>query len=398
LTSLTFLDIFGTKLKIMTEHQFKYLPQAYSFDEVAIVPGDFTIHPEQTDVSFEIGELKFSIPILAAAMDAVVDIKSAILLSQLGGLAVLNLEGLSTRYEHPEDIVDEIIQSPSASVNQLLQKVYIEPIKLNLIGERVEAVKKAGVCCAVSLTPANTKKLAPLAVEAGTDVLVVQSTVTTARHYSKSPRGLIFPELCQSLSIPVIVGNCVTYNAAMELMETGVAGILVGVGPGATCTTREVLGIGIPQATATMDCAAARDSFFRETGRYVAIITDGGISNGGDLCKAIACGADAVMLGAILAQADEAPGKGYHWGMASFHSALPRGTRIKVDALSPLKQILFGPSSVSNGRENLIGALRTTMGICGVANIREMHQVKMTVSPSIKTEGKLFQSIQFDRA
>jgi IMP dehydrogenase len=378
----------------MAEHQFKYLPQVYGFDEVAIVPGDFTINPAQTDASFELGELKFSIPILAAAMDAVVDTKMAILLSQLGGLAVLNLEGLSTRYEHPEEIINEIIQAPADSVNQLLQQVYAKPIKPNLIGERVEAIKKAEARCAVSVTPANTKKLAPLAVSAGTDVLVVQSTVTTARHYSKSPRGLIFSELCQSLAIPVIAGNCVTYNAALELMEAGISGLLVGVGPGATCTTREVLGVGVPQATATVDCVAARDNYLQETGRYVAIITDGGIRNSGDLSKAIACGADAVMLGAILVQADEAPGKGYHWGMSSFHPDLPRGTRVKVGVSTSLKQILFGPSSVSDGRENLIGALRTTMGVCGVANIKEMHQVKMVIAPSIKTEGKPFQFIQ----
>jgi IMP dehydrogenase len=307
---------------------------------------------------------------------------------------VLNLEGLSTRYEHPDEIINEIIQAPAGSVNQLLQQLYAEPIKPNLIGERIEATKKAKARCAVSVTPANTKKLAPLAVSAGTDVLVVQSTVTTARHYSKSPRGLIFSELCQSLTIPVIVGNCVTYNAALELMETGISGLLVGIGPGATCTTREVLGVGVPQVTATMDCAAARDSYFRATGRYVAIITDGGISNSGDLSKAIACGADAVMLGAILAQADEAPGRGYHWGMSSFHPDLPRGARVRIGTLAPLKQILFGPSSVSDGRENLIGALRTTMGICGMANIKEMHQVKVAFAPSIKTEGKFFQIIQ----
>jgi len=227
--------------------------------------------------------------------------------------------------------------------------------------------------------------------EAGADVLVVQSTVTTTRHFSKSLRGLIFSELCQSVSIPVVVGNCVSYSATLELMREGVSGILVGVGPGATCTTRQVLGIGVPQVTATMDCAAARDDYFQETGRYVSLITDGGIHSGSDLCKAFAAGADAVMLGAILAQAEEAPGKGYQWGMASPHPALPRGKRIRVDTTAPLEKILFGPSAVSDGTQNLVGALRTAMGVCGAATIAQMHQVEMVIAPAIKTEGKSWQ-------
>ncbi len=367
---------------------------AYGFDEVALVPGDVTVNPDQTDTSFAIGDLKFSIPIVASAMDAVVDVHFAIALSKLGGLPVLNMEGLQARYQDPDDILSQIAAAPEGKVTGLLQKVYSEPIKQNLVGDRIKAMKDGGAICAVSLTPANTKRLAPVAVEAGVDVLVVQSTVTTSRHRSKSYRGLIFSELCQSVPVPVLVGNCVTYGAARELMEAGIAGVFVGIGPGATCTTREVLGVGVPQVTATMDCAAARDHYFGETGRYVLIITDGGIQNSGDLNKAFAAGADAVMLGSILAQSGEAPGRGYHWGMASFHEALPRGTRINVGVKGSLEQILFGPSSVSGGTLNLIGALRTAMGVCGVRTIKEMHRVEMVVAPSIKTEGKQLQLIQ----
>lgn len=370
----------------------KRLNYAYGFDEVALVPGDVTINPEQTDIGIGLGQLHFPIPILAAAMDAVVDVPFAIALSKLGGLAVINLEGLQTRYQDPDSMLAEIAETPDSEVTLLLQKAYSEPIKENLIGERIEAIKKGGAISAASVTPVNTKRLAPIAVEAGLDILVVQSTVTTARHISKSYRGLILSELCQWVKVPVIVGNCVTYNVARELMETGIAGVLVGVGPGAACTTREVLGIGIPQVTATMNCAAARDDYLRESGRYVPIITDGGIRNSGDLCKALASGADAVMLGSILAQAKEAPGGGYHWGMSTPHPGLPRGTRIRVGMSSSLKQILFGPASVTNGTQNLIGALRTAMGLCGVSNIREMHQIELVLAPTIKTEGKQFQT------
>lgn len=366
----------------------------YGFEEVALVPGDATINPDQTDITFTIGDFDFSIPILASAMDAVVDAPFAIALSKLGGLAVLNLEGLQTRYQDPDGILAEIAGAPDGEITALLQKVYSEPIKENLIGERIRAIKDGGVICAASATPASTKWLAPIAVDAGVDIFVVQSTVTTARHISKSYRGLIFSELCGWISVPTLVGNCVTYSVARELMETGIAGLFVGVGPGAACTTREVLGIGIPQVTATMDCAAARDDYFRERGRYVPIITDGGIRNGGDLCKAFASGADAVMLGSILAQAEEAPGRGSHWGMAMPHQALPRGTRVKVGVQGSLKQILFGPASVTDGTQNLIAALRTAMGVCGVRTIKEMHQVEMIIAPSIKTEGKQLQLIQ----
>lgn len=371
--------------------QFKEMRRSYGFEEVAIVPGDVTINPEQTSIDFNLGHLTFPIPILAAAMDAVVDPGFAIAFSKLGGLAVLNLEGIQTRYEKPDEILAEIAQAPANQVTPLLQKVYSQPIKEKLITERIQKIKQGGGICAVSVTPTNTKKFAPLVVEAGADVLVVQSTVTTARHTSRSLKGLVFSELCQSVSIPVVVGNAVSYSAALELMRTGISGLLVGVGPGATCTTRQVLGIGVPQVTATMDCAAARDEYYQESGKYVSIITDGGIHAGSDLCKAFAAGADAVMLGAILAQADEAPGRGYHWGMASPHPALPRGRRIKVDTRAPLKQILFGPTTVSDGTQNLVGALRTAMGVCGAATIAQMHDVEMVIAPAIKTEGKSWQ-------
>ena len=372
----------------------KKLERVYGFDEVALVPGDVTVNPDQTDIKFKLGELTFAIPILASAMDGVVDPSFAIKYSKLGGLAVLNLEGIQTRYENPEEILAQITQAPENETTALLQKIYSEPIKERLIGERIETIKKAGAVCAVSLTPANTKKLSPIAKEAGIDVLVVQSTVTTARHISKSYKGLILSELCQAMSLPIIVGNCCSYSAALELMRTGIDAILVGVGPGAACTTREVIGVGMPQVTATIECAAARKAYVKENGKYVAVITDGGIRTGGDLCKAFASGADAVMIGSPFAQAREAPGRGYHWGMSHPHPSLPRGTRVKVGTKATLPQILFGPTSVTDGTQNLVGALRTGMGVCGARTIREMHNTRMVIAPSIKTEGKYFQATQ----
>jgi len=378
----------------MAAPQFKELRRAYGFDEVALVPGDTTINPDQTNVDFKIESLTFSIPIVAAAMDAVTDVDFAILMSKLGGLAVLNLDGVNTRYDNPKEILSEIVQASKDEVTPLLQKVYSQPIKENLIGERIQAIKKAGAACAVSVTPANTKRFAPIVTEAKADILVVQSTVTTARHISKSYRGLIFPELRKSIPIPIIVGNCVSYKACLELMRTGISGVLVGVGPGAACTTRQVLGIGVPQITATMDCAAAREEYQRESGKYVPIITDGGFRNGGDVCKALAAGADAVMIGSILAQAKEAPGQGCHWGMSHPHPALPRGTRIAVGTTGTLEQILFGPTSVTDGSQNLVGAIHTAMGTCGVFNVQEMHKVEMVIAPAITTEGKSWQMLQ----
>ena len=369
----------------------KELRRSYGFDEVAIVPGDVTVNPDQTSIDFTVGGFTFAVPFLASSLDAVSSPKFAICVGKVGGLAVLNLEGIYTRYDDPESVIQHIIEAPPEQATPLLQKIYSSPIKENLIGERIEEVKAAGVPCAVSLTPANAKRMSPIAVEAGADILFIQSTVTTARHISKSEQGLDLYDTCRQSRVPVVVGNCVTYGAALELMDTGVQGILVGVGPGAICTTREVEGIGVPQVTATLDCAAAREEYYHRTGRYVSVITDGGMRTGGDICKAIASGADAVMLGTTFAQAEEAPGMGYNWGMASFHPALPRGTRINVGSKGPLEQILFGPTSVTDGTQNLAGALRAAMGMCGAFSIADMQQAELVIAPAIKTEGKYFQ-------
>ena len=371
--------------------RFKELRRAYGFDEVAIVPGDVTVNPDQTIIDFTIADYTFPIPFLASSLDAVVSPHFAVCLGQMGGLGVLNLEGIYTRYDDPASAIQHIIEAPQEEATPLLQKVYSAPIREDLVGQRIQEIKEGGVTCAVSLTPANTKRLAPITVEAGADILFVQSTVTTARHISKSEQGLVLADVCQQVRIPVVVGNCVSYGATLELMDTGVHGVLVGVGPGAICTTREVEGIGVPQVTATMDCAAAREEYFRRTGRYVSLITDGGMRTGGDICKAFASGADAVMLGTTFAQAEEAPGMGYNWGMASFHPALPRGTRINVGSKGSLHKILFGPTSVTDGTQNLEGALRAAMGMCGAFSIPDMQQAEMVVAPTIKTEGKYFQ-------
>jgi IMP dehydrogenase len=378
----------------MTTPQFKQLRQSYGFDEVAIVPGDVTINPEQTKLDLKIGKTNLNIPIIASAMDGVTDVNMAVAMSKLGGMAVLNLEGVQTRYEKPDEVLDEIANATKEEFTPLMQKVYSEPIKEKLIGQRIEEIKKGGGIASVSAIPANTKNFAPVCVEAGADILVVQSTVTSARHISKSQKGLIFSELCKSLSIPVVVGNVVSYSACLELMKTGIAGVLVGVGPGAACTSRTVLGVGVPQITATIDCAAARDTYKRETGRYVPIITDGGFRNGGDVCKAIVAGADGVMLGSLFAMAKEAPGRGYHWGMATPHASLPRGTRIQVKTMAPLEQILFGPSHLTDGSQNLVGALRTCMGVCGARTIADMQKAEMVIATSITTEGKSWQMTQ----
>ena len=374
--------------------QFKELRQTYGFDDVALVPGDATVNPDQVNMDFKIGPFTFPIPILASAMDAVVDPKFAIAMHKLGGLAVLNLEGVQTRYEDAAAILEEIASMPPDKVTPFMQKVYSEPIKENLIGKRIKEIKKAKAICAASVTPANTKKFAPICAEAGIDIFVIQSTVTTARHISKSYKGLSFADLCNIMPAPIIVGNCVSYGATLELMQQGISGILVGVGPGAACTTREVTGVGVPQITATLDCAAARERHLKDTGKYVVLITDGGFRTSGDICKAIAAGADAVMLGSIFAQTKEAPGRGYHWGMATPHASLPRGTRVKVGTITSLKQILLGPSSVTSGTQNLVTALKTSMGMCGARNIREMQKAAMVIAPSIKTEGKHWQQSQ----
>ncbi|MCL2150231.1 MAG: GuaB3 family IMP dehydrogenase-related protein [Dehalococcoidia bacterium] len=375
----------------MTEPKFRELRQAYGFDEVAIVPGDVTINPDQADVSFKIGNIEFPIPIVASAMDGVTDPAFAIAMSQKGGLAVMNLEGVQCRYDRPDEVLAEIACAPTEEVTALMQKIYAQPIREELVAERIRAIKKGGAVAAVSVTPANTKRLVSTIVGAGADILVVASTVTSAKHVSRSAKGLIFEELVEQVPIPVVVGNCVSYSACLGLMRTGIAGVLVGVGPGAACTSREVLGIGVPQITATMDCALARNDYFKESGRYVPVITDGGFRKGGDVCKAIAAGADAVMIGSIFAQAEESPGHGYHWGMSTPHAALPRGTRIKVGTTGTLEQILFGPTSTTHGTQNLVGALRTAMGVCGAATICEMHEAEMVIAPAIVTEGKYWQ-------
>ncbi len=369
----------------------KELRPAYGFDEVAIVPGTVTVNPELTEVTFTVDGYTFELPILAAALDAVVDPNFAVAFGRLGGLAVLNLEGVYTRYEDPYAAIQEIVSAPQEEAAAVIQRVYSAPIKEELVGERVRAIKESGVVCAVAATPANTKRLAPLAVEAGADIFVVQSTVTTARHVSRSLRGLIFEELIETLRVPVVVGNTVTYAAAKELMETGISALLVGVGPGASCTSREVLGIGVPQVTATLECAAARDQYYRETGRYVPIITDGGMRSGGDICKALAAGADAVMLGSVFARTEEAPARGYSWGMSTGHAMLPRGTRIYTGVDTTLERLLLGPTSRTDGTENLVGAIRTAMGMCGARTIAEFHNAELVVAPSIKTEGKVWQ-------
>jgi IMP dehydrogenase len=375
----------------MSISTYRELRPAYGFDEVAIVPGSVTVNPELTNVRFALGEHTFEMPILAAALDSVSDPRFASEMGKRGGLAVMNLEGLQCRYDEPGSAVAEIIESDLDESAAVIQRLYAEPIREELIGRRIRAIKESGAVCAVSCTPANTKRLAPIAVDAGADILVVQSTVTTARHISRSLRGLIFEELCENIRVPVVVGNTVTFDASKELMETGISGLLVGVGPGAICTSREVLGVGVPQVTATMDCAAARDQYYRESGRYVPIITDGGMRSGGDVCKALAAGADAVMLGSAFARTEEALAKGYSWGMSTGHAELPRGTRITVGVDTTLDRLLFGPTSKTDGTENLVGAIRTCMGVCGAQTITEFHEAEMVVAPSIKTEGKVYQ-------
>ena len=369
----------------------KELRQAYGFDDVAIVPGDVTINPEMANTDFILGDHLFTIPIMSSAMDAVASPGFSTLMHRAGGLGVVNLEGIYTRYDDPSAVLEDIVSAPQEEATVFLQKVYAEPVKENLVSERISEIKKDGAVCAVSVTPQNAKHLSTIAVEAGADILVVQSTVTTARHMSRSYRGLVLSELKKAVKIPVLVGNCVTYSVAMELMETGIDGVLIGVGPGAACTTREVVGVGVPQVTATLECAAAREEYFKRSGRYVSVITDGGIRTGGDLCKAFACGADSVMLGTPFAQSEEAPGRGFNWGMANAHAELPRGTRIKVGSKGPLQQILFGPTSATDGTQNLVGALRVAMGMCGAFTVKDMQKAQMMIAPAIKTEGKIFQ-------
>ncbi len=378
----------------MRDFSYRGLKRAYGYDEVALVPGAITVNPDQTDIRLTIGERTLEIPFLASAMDGVVDPDFAIAMGKLGGLAVLNLEGVQTRYEDPASVLARVAEAAPAEATRLLQQAYAEPIKDRLVAERVQQIKAGGVSAAVSATPTTALHLGPIAAEAGVDFFVVQSTVTTARHVSSTYPLLSFTDLRKSLRIPLLVGNSVSYAAALELMETGIDALLVGVGPGAACTSRQVLGVGVPQVTATMDCAAAREHYFKSSGRYVAIITDGGMSTGGDICKSIASGADGVMLGSPFARANEAPGGGFHWGMATPHASLPRGTRIHVGIKGSLEQILMGPTSLTDGTQNLVGALRIGMGMLGARNIKEMQQVEMVIAPAIRTEGKSYQMAQ----
>jgi IMP dehydrogenase len=371
----------------------------YGFDEIALVPGEITINPAEVDTSFQIPRkdaepITLKIPIIASAMDGVTDVPFCIAMGKLGGLGVINLEGIQTRYPNPSEVLKDILKANKEEVTSLLQKVYLEPIKEDLIVRRVQELKQAGVLAAVSSIPQKAERFAAIAQDAGADVFVVQSTVSTVRHISSQYKSLELADFTKNLKIPVIIGNAVTYNVTIELMRCGVSGVLIGVGPGAACTSRGVLGLGVPQVTATVDCAAARDYYHKQTGRYVPIITDGGMSKGGNVCKALACGSDAVMVGSAFARAEEAPGQGNHWGMATPHANLPRGTRIKVGITGSLQQILFGPATVDDGSQNLVGAITTCMGNVGAASIREFQETEIIIAPSIRTEGKLFQTVQ----
>lgn len=368
--------------------------RCYGFDEIALVPGDITINPNEVDPSWELGGKRYRVPILASAMDGVVDVRFAIAFGKLGGIAVLNLEGVQTRYDDPEEVIARIVKAGPGKATALLQRIYREPIKPKLIAKRVSQIKAKGVPAAVSAIPQRAAEFGPIAEAAGADLFVVQSTVSTVRHLSREYKTLDIAKFCDEMRIPVIVGNCVTYPVCYELMEAGADAVLVGIGPGAACTTRGVIGVGVPQVTATVDCSAARDDYFKQSNRYVPVITDGGMRTGGDVCKAFASGADAVMIGSPFARARQAPGRGYHWGMATPHANLPRGTRIEVGVTGTLEEILFGPARLDDGSQNLMGALVTCMGSVGARTIKELQQTEIIIAPSIQTEGKLFQRMQ----
>ncbi len=368
--------------------------RCYGFDEIALVPRMLTINPNEVDTSCVIGGHKLRIPIIAAAMDGVVDVKFAVEMSKLGGLAVLNLDGIQTRYESPGEVLGKIAKATAGKATKLVQDIYTKPIKEKLIIKRIREIKDKKGLAAVSCIPQHAERFSKVAQDAGADIFVVQSTVTSPRHVSSEYKVLNLERFCKETKIPVIIGNCVTYEVTLELLATGASGLLIGIGPGAACTTRGVLGIGVPQVTATVDAASARDYYYKRTGKYVAIITDGGMRIGGEICKAFACGSDAVMVGSAFARAKEAPGRGYHWGMATSHVNLPRGTRIYVGTSGSLAQILFGPAMVDDGSQNLMGALATSMGCLGAKNLKEMHDVEIIIAPSIQTEGKIFQAVQ----
>jgi len=368
--------------------------RAYGFDDIAIVPSRRTRDPEDVDIQWEIDAFSLDLPVMASAMDGVVSPATAIEIGRLGGVGVLNLEGLWTRYEDPSDVLLEIAQlSPGKATNRM-QEIYQEPIKPELIPQRIAEINASGFISCASVTPGNTEAMAPQILSSELDLLVIQGTVVTAEHVSKTKDPLNLKSFVRELPIPVIVGGCASYEAALHLMRTGAAGILVGVGPGHACTTRGVLGIGVPQATAIADARAARIRHLDETGVYVHVIADGGMATGGDIAKAIVCGADAVMIGSPLAAANEAPGQGFHWGMATFHPTLPRGARVETQQRGTLEEILLGPASQNDGRMNLFGALKNSMATCGYQTLKEFQKAEIMVAPSLQTEGKYLQKQQ----
>ncbi len=367
---------------------------AYGLDDIAIVPSRRTRDPEDIDIGWNIGDYKFELPLLASAMDAVVNVETAIEIGKLGGLAVLNLEGLQTRYKDPKQVFEKIASFPKGEATKGIQEIYEEEIKPELIGKRINEMKEGGVITAASLTPQRVEKYYKYALEAGLDILIIQGTVISAEHVSTKVEPLDLFEFIEKIEIPIIVGGCASYQTSLHLMRTGAFGVLVGVGPGVACTTRGVLGIGVPQATAIADATAARMRHLEETGVYCHVIADGGMRTGGDIAKAIACGSDAVMIGSPIARSLEAPGLGYHWGMATFHPELPRGTRIETGKRYPLKEILVGPAHENDGTLNLFGALRTSMATCGYENIKAFQKAEVMIAPALQTEGKTLQKIQ----
>ncbi|MBO0732020.1 MAG: GuaB3 family IMP dehydrogenase-related protein [Acidimicrobiaceae bacterium] len=368
--------------------------RAYGFDDIAIVPSRRTRDPEDVDISWEIDAYRFELPLMGSAMDGVISPATAIEIGQLGGVGVLNLEGLWTRYEDPEPLFEEIAHLEVDKATARMQQIYAEPMKEELVSQRIREIKQAGVVCAGSLTPQRTAQFAQAILDAELDLFVIQGTVVSAEHVSKTVEPLNLKRFIREFDIPVIVGGCASYQAALHLMRTGAVGVLVGVGPGHACTTRGVLGIGVPQATAIADARAARAQHLDETGVYVQVIADGGMGTGGDIAKAIVCGADAVMIGSPLAAAVESPGKGHHWGMATFHPTLPRGARVKTTTRGTLREILVGPAHENDGRLNLFGALRTSMATCGYESVKEFQKAEVMVAPALQTEGKNLQRSQ----
>ena len=368
--------------------------RAYGFDDIAIVPSRRTRDPEDVEITWEIDAFKFQLPLMASAMDGVVSPATAIEIGRIGGVGVLNLEGLWTRYEDPESLLEEISKLDVEKATARMQQIYMEPIKPELVSQRIREINAAGVTSCASVTPQRTESLAQALLEAELDLLVIQGTVVSAEHVSKTVEPLNLKKFVREIDIPVIVGGCASYQAALHLMRTGAAGVLVGVGPGHACTTRAVLGLGVPQATAIADARAARMRHLDETGVYCQVIADGGMGTGGDIAKAIVCGADAVMIGSPLAAASEAPGRGYHWGMATFHPTLPRGARVKTAIRGTLEEILVGPANENDGRMNLFGALRTSMATCGYQTVKEFQKAEVMVAPALQTEGKALQKAQ----